>query len=338
MIKTVELTGSEIKVEGLDGKNTAIYNKSSAAVYASCSPDITPNADGVMEVPAGGYRGLSDTCGIVYLLGAGKVELTGTDDSVNFKMPSSSTSGGGGEEKSEKGAYCGITEFVSDTVGIKSTTIEYSSNFPSRLAEILAEETGWELQADGVTVLKNGAVGVKFTTKYVYLANNLGAPNDSNFQYIMPTYQNGVSIDICTSTEGTVAFGCRGKKSDKTDAEMNLPFIITKNANGDDLVLALFMDTKLYRLSKGKSNADIFGVAQPSIANAANSAAVALCPDETGTCLFKDIFLLTSYPSGTMLGDSVFNINGKEFRLLKSTVYTNYSTGHTNPPLLALPI
>lgn len=98
MIKTVELTGSEAKVEGLGGRNTAIYNKSEGAMYASCSPNVTPNADGVIEIPAGGYRGLDDTNGIIYLLGTGRVELTGTDSSVNFKQPSSSngTSGGGG--------------------------------------------------------------------------------------------------------------------------------------------------------------------------------------------------------------------------------------------------
>lgn len=102
MIKTVELTGVEMKIEGLDGKNTAIYNKTSAAVYASCSPNITPNADGVMEIPSGGCRGLTDTCGIIYLLGTGKVELTGTDDSVNFRQPSSSSGGGGENSPAEE--------------------------------------------------------------------------------------------------------------------------------------------------------------------------------------------------------------------------------------------
>ena len=119
MIKTVELTGTEMKVEGLDGKNTAIYNKSSAAVYASCTPNVTPNADGVMEVPAGGYRGLNDTCGIIYLLGTGKVELIGTDDSVNFRQPSSSASSGGGG-----GKLCVPMAVVADVEAIVTTTEE----------------------------------------------------------------------------------------------------------------------------------------------------------------------------------------------------------------------
>lgn len=332
MIKTVELTGSELKVEGLDGKNTAIYNKSDGAVYASCSPNLTPNADGVIEIPAGGYRGLYDTNGIIYLLGMGKAELTGTDYPVNFKMPSSSsgTSGGGGGEKSEKGMYCGITEFVSSNVGVKSTTIDYTPDYPARLAEILAEETGWELQDDGVTVLKDGGVGFKFTTTHVWLANNLGSPNDYNFRYIEGTTSNGITIDVCTSSNGAVAFGCRGINGDGTEQDMSFSFVLAQNADGDDVALAEFQTSKLYLLTKDKSTGDILTVGTISKSPPAVSVTLASLPDVTAGSLLN-VFFLLSYSSGNMPGDSIFSIDSKKFRLLKSTAYSGTT-------LLAIPI
>ncbi len=95
-IKTVKLSGEEIKVEGLDGQNTVIRNLGSSAVYASGSPGIAADADGVAEITAGEGVVLYDTRGTVYLSGTGKVQLTGSDYStVNFKVPSSADGGGG---------------------------------------------------------------------------------------------------------------------------------------------------------------------------------------------------------------------------------------------------
>ena len=94
-IKTVTLDGGELKVEGLNGQNTEIINKSSGAVYASKCPGVVPEADGVIEIAANTRDGLHGTNGTLYLLGTGKVELRGTDYSVNFRQPSSSTGGGG---------------------------------------------------------------------------------------------------------------------------------------------------------------------------------------------------------------------------------------------------
>lgn len=95
-IKTVVLSGAEIKVDGLDGQNTVIRNLGSSAVYASVSPGIEADADGVAEIPAGGGVVLYDTHGTVYLFGTGKVQLTGSDYSiVNFKVPSSTSDGDG---------------------------------------------------------------------------------------------------------------------------------------------------------------------------------------------------------------------------------------------------
>lgn len=249
MIKTVELTGTEMKVEGLDGKNTAIYNKSSAAVYASCSPAVTPNADGVIEVPAGGYRGLNDTCGIIYLLGTGKVELTGTDGSVNFKMPSSSESGGGGGISGD--SVCGTAEFVSG--GIKSIPITVSGNKNEAFAAALAAETGWELQQDGVSVLNEG-VGFRFISPgsynsngFVCLVNNKKNTDSLYLDYFQYLNNTGESycMDVCKSANGTVAFGFRLKTESP-----NLSFVMTKDSNGDFVCMATYYNSPQLQLAK----------------------------------------------------------------------------------------
>ncbi|MCM1166689.1 MAG: hypothetical protein NC299_13695 [Lachnospiraceae bacterium] len=98
MIRTIDLDGSETIVKELGGQNTAIINKSGSAVYASKYPNIKPEADGVIEIAAGARDGLYGTNGTLYLLGNGKVELRGTDYSVNFNQPSSGNGGGGSAE------------------------------------------------------------------------------------------------------------------------------------------------------------------------------------------------------------------------------------------------
>ena len=80
MIKTVTLSGTEVKADGLGGFNTVVHNMSSGTVYASKHPDISAGADDVAEIPAGAVKLISSTNGKVYLVGNGKVELTGQDD------------------------------------------------------------------------------------------------------------------------------------------------------------------------------------------------------------------------------------------------------------------
>ena len=91
MIKTVTLSGEEIKVNDLEGINAVVHNLGDSAIYASKYPHIKPGADNVAEIPAGGAKLISTTKGIVYLLGTGKVELTGQDFEIMNIIPSPST-------------------------------------------------------------------------------------------------------------------------------------------------------------------------------------------------------------------------------------------------------
>lgn len=101
MIKQVTLSGEELKVEGIGGRNAVIVNFGSADLYASAYPDIVPDGKNVAAISAGSAINLPDTNGTVYLLGTGKVQLEGTDyGTVNISL-SSGGSGGGGTPTAE---------------------------------------------------------------------------------------------------------------------------------------------------------------------------------------------------------------------------------------------
>ncbi len=91
-IKTIALTGAETTVH-ISGQNCDIRNDGTDVVYASAAEGVVAGADGVLSIPAGGTAKLLDTCGAVYLLGTGCVQLYGNDYSESvFK---SAASGGG---------------------------------------------------------------------------------------------------------------------------------------------------------------------------------------------------------------------------------------------------
>lgn len=122
MIKTITLEGKEKMVQGLGGFNTVVHNLGVKSIYASRLPNITAEADDVAEIPAGAAKLISTTNGTVYVLGTGKVELTGQDhDGVNFRQPSRSESGGDGSTSDALIDYVDIK----DTEGL-DTAKEYT--------------------------------------------------------------------------------------------------------------------------------------------------------------------------------------------------------------------
>lgn len=110
MIKTISLSGAEVKVEGLDGQNTVIRNLGSSAVYASVSPGIVADADEVAVISAGVAINLYGTNGTVYLYGNGKVQLTGTDYADLNCVPAAAVSSGGASEGGGSGDGYVITK------------------------------------------------------------------------------------------------------------------------------------------------------------------------------------------------------------------------------------
>lgn len=101
-VKTISLTGTETAVTGLNGANAAIRNDSTDVIYTSKQPGITPGADGVLSIPAGGSAVLLGINSAVYITGTGLVILVTSDYNENpFKA---SAQGGSGADEVARAA------------------------------------------------------------------------------------------------------------------------------------------------------------------------------------------------------------------------------------------
>lgn len=93
-VKTINLTGAEVAVTGLDGAHAHITNMGADIIYAAKSAGISPGADGVVPIPAGNGNTLRGISGAVYLSGTGSV-LIQSDDYVQPPSFRNSTASGG---------------------------------------------------------------------------------------------------------------------------------------------------------------------------------------------------------------------------------------------------
>lgn len=101
--KTIALTGAETRVDYGGGTNVWLRNDATDVIYASTTPGITAGADGVVSIPAGQAMRIDGTCGTVYLLGTGSVQLVGSDyTACPFKT--SAQSGGSGADEVARAA------------------------------------------------------------------------------------------------------------------------------------------------------------------------------------------------------------------------------------------
>ncbi|MDE5576186.1 MAG: LamG domain-containing protein [Oscillospiraceae bacterium] len=143
-VKTINLTGGETKVS-FDANYPYFWvqNFSDSDVYMSVSPNITPDADGVILIPAksGGSTGDVGQTNTVYLSGSGKVQIFAQYNAVcPFK---SAAKGGDGKICShitdglvyQTGmGYKGNFDFSTDIILSKPVTVEFCgvyTNIPS---------------------------------------------------------------------------------------------------------------------------------------------------------------------------------------------------------------
>ncbi|MDE6763728.1 MAG: hypothetical protein K2J73_08630 [Oscillospiraceae bacterium] len=100
-VATITLAGNEIKVEFESGyPYYQITNKGDMDIYVSASPNITPEADGVYTVSAGGWEIIGEGYPFdkFYILGTGKAYIRGKQNA----MPASFKRGGkGGDGNAE---------------------------------------------------------------------------------------------------------------------------------------------------------------------------------------------------------------------------------------------
>ena len=110
--KTINLTGAEVAVTGLDGANAHIRNDGTEVIYAAKTAGITAGADGVASIPAGQDFTLCGISGTVHLLGTGSVQLV-SNDYVPSPFGDSTASGGSAVDEQARtalGAHVGNAE------------------------------------------------------------------------------------------------------------------------------------------------------------------------------------------------------------------------------------
>lgn len=341
MIKTIELSGSQQTVTGLEKNNTLVINNSDAPVYASNKPGILAYADNVIEIPAGARDTVVGTNGTVYVLGlgSGRVELRGVEY-VGFKRPSSSIviDGGGGKKPLERDVICGKFEFVNDGSGIKSVPIEITDTKEKSFAAALAEETGWELQSDGVTVLKDGA-GFRFRVGSAYdfvdlVTNSIGSGNIDYFQYLKK-HGTKYYMDICTSPSGAVAFGFRLEGEDP-----NLTFIMTKDGSDDSTCVATYYQNYIIIewAKKGDTSGRIVRTASRTDGFGDYIVGMFKCIDIYSGGTFEDCYCIYTTPfySGSNhmfnAGDQIV-VEGRRFVIIINETYNKVTQAWLAMPL-----
>ena len=139
MVKTINLTGSEIKVTELGGDNTEIFNNGSGIIYASKLPNITVGGDDVIAIPAGAIDGLYGTHGTIYLLGTGGVELRGVDHMITKTRGQAMAVGGGISENYVDEKCNEILDIAKTYADVKDSEVivsvkEYADSLNAELA------------------------------------------------------------------------------------------------------------------------------------------------------------------------------------------------------------
>ena len=101
--KTINLTGAEVAVTGLDGAHAHIRNDGTDVIYAAKAAGITAGADGVLGIPAGQAATVYGISGTVYMLGTGSAQIISNDYS-ELPFKTSATSGGSGADEVARAA------------------------------------------------------------------------------------------------------------------------------------------------------------------------------------------------------------------------------------------
>lgn len=114
-VKTTELSGAETAVTFSESHpHCWVINLGDSDMYASASPNIVPDADGVYLIPAGGRERITPKSGnTIYVYGTGKAMIRGENDR---DCPSFKRAAKGGDKAYEFGKNFGSHNLLVDRV------------------------------------------------------------------------------------------------------------------------------------------------------------------------------------------------------------------------------
>ncbi len=187
---TILLSGTEQKVKA-GAQNCGIRNDGVDTVYISRNPNIVPDADGVLSVPAGQAAKYYDLNEFVYLLGTGKVQLNCNDYSTqDFRVAATSSGEGGADVEALKTAVSTLTSTVAQNA--------------DKLTEH-AEDSSIHLTAENAAALVSNP-NVLINSDFRSVINQRGQTEYTDAGYTVDRWANERNVEKVIVNDGYVTF------------------------------------------------------------------------------------------------------------------------------------
>lgn len=232
--KTINLTGTEVCVK-INGKNCDVRNDSNATVYVSRYGGIAPDADEVLSVPAGQAVKYCGLLGVVYLLGTGKVQICGNNNSSPVFKYAAAPSGVGG-------------------VSGETLNIQNSAEFPLLEMKLYGKSTQGHASHGGTPLGKNLIEGSQdFSGSWIYPWTTADETYNGLVVKKNTGAWNGTSKKLYAQKGKTYTLSLYAKKDVDGAAYLyNVPvpnMLITPIASFDDTAETVSLTTEWQRVS-----------------------------------------------------------------------------------------
>ena len=227
--KTIALTGDETRVDYGCGTNVWLRNDGTDVIYASTSPGITAGADGTASIPAGQAMRIDGTCGTVYLLGTGSVQLVGSDYTACPFKTSTSTGGESGVDEVARAAISAHSANTDIHVTAAEKTAWNGLSNPNLLIN-----PNFAINQRGITTA-DGGTDKTYIADHWYVSR-AAASNDGGVITAAWDGVNGVEGYLQQQIEGTAGlFGERVSVSFELDGEqvsaaLTVPTVVNETA------------------------------------------------------------------------------------------------------------
>lgn len=195
-INTIELSGGETAAEIVSCRYVCIRNRGTETVYASRTPGITADAEGVMPIEPCESVVYPDCGKTLYLLGSGKVSVVCSDSGENFFKPTLGGSSGGVDLVARQQAS-EANEKIDDINSTLSDSITVSNYREHRISNnfyaVNTAESAISVPA-GACAAVISYFGGKSSDDLFYAANEPNLDHSAGGDYL--TLKSGQSVTI----------------------------------------------------------------------------------------------------------------------------------------------
>lgn len=304
-VKTINLTGAEVAVTGLDGAHAHITNMGADIIYAAKAAGISPGADGVVPIPAGNGNTLRGISGAVYLSGTGSVLIQSDDYVQPPSFRNSTTSGGSGVDDIARAAvneHAGNAEIhVTAAEKEKWNAVNYSNPGLLVNSNFLVNQRGvsgtisdpgyfvdcWQLVSGSVTINTNGSITLDGTIKQI-LEKTISGTVTASSSAGTASYDSTAKTFTLTAAGETISW-----------AKLECGSIATPYSPPDIASETARCQRYYYRMSNPSTNTNIIITSGISMTTAAMNAVIQL-PASMRTAPTITLNGSISYSKGTL--------------------------------------